>query len=75
MTESSSSFSPACLPCQSTVSESTLVALLAARKDKILQLRAELDQDVDDSVLNSRLVAYASDQVRVPAPRPIDRMK
>uniref|UniRef100_A0A3B4TEP5 Histidine decarboxylase n=1 Tax=Seriola dumerili TaxID=41447 RepID=A0A3B4TEP5_SERDU len=47
---------------QSTVSESTLVALLAARKDKILQLRAELDQEVDDSVLNSRLVAYASDQ-------------
>uniref|UniRef100_A0A665V6F6 Histidine decarboxylase n=1 Tax=Echeneis naucrates TaxID=173247 RepID=A0A665V6F6_ECHNA len=47
---------------QSTVSESTLVALLAARKDKILQLRAELDQDVDDSVLNSRLVCYASDQ-------------
>ncbi|XP_039991372.1 histidine decarboxylase [Xiphias gladius] len=47
---------------QSTVSESTLVALLAARKDKILQLRAELEQDVDDSVLNSRLVAYASDQ-------------
>nr|XP_046248207.1 histidine decarboxylase [Scatophagus argus] len=47
---------------QSTVSESTLVALLAARKDKIMQLRAELDQDVDDSVLNSRLVAYASDQ-------------
>uniref|UniRef100_A0A8C6U357 Histidine decarboxylase n=1 Tax=Neogobius melanostomus TaxID=47308 RepID=A0A8C6U357_9GOBI len=47
---------------QSTVSESTLVALLAARKDKILQLRAELDQDVDDSILNSRLVAYASDQ-------------
>ncbi|KAM9860877.1 histidine decarboxylase [Aulostomus maculatus] len=47
---------------QSTVSESTLVALLAARKDKILQLRTELNQDVDDSVLNSRLVAYASDQ-------------
>ncbi|XP_056268781.1 histidine decarboxylase [Pseudoliparis swirei] len=47
---------------QSTVSESTLVALLAARKDKMLQLRQELDQDVDDSVLNSRLVAYASDQ-------------
>uniref|UniRef100_A0A8C6U5F8 Histidine decarboxylase n=1 Tax=Neogobius melanostomus TaxID=47308 RepID=A0A8C6U5F8_9GOBI len=45
-----------------SVSESTLVALLAARKDKILQLRAELDQDVDDSILNSRLVAYASDQ-------------
>uniref|UniRef100_A0A3Q1K2W2 Histidine decarboxylase n=1 Tax=Anabas testudineus TaxID=64144 RepID=A0A3Q1K2W2_ANATE len=47
---------------QSTVSESTLVALLAARKDKILQLRAELNQDVDDSILNARLVAYASDQ-------------
>lgn len=53
------------LTSQSTVSESTLVALLGARKDKILQLRAELDQDVDDSVLNSRLVAYASDQVGV----------
>ncbi|KAM9410744.1 histidine decarboxylase [Pholidichthys leucotaenia] len=47
---------------QGTVSESTLVALLAARKDKILQLRAELDQDVDDSAINSRLIAYASDQ-------------
>uniref|UniRef100_A0A8C2WZQ0 Histidine decarboxylase n=1 Tax=Cyclopterus lumpus TaxID=8103 RepID=A0A8C2WZQ0_CYCLU len=48
---------------QSTVSESTLVALLAARKDKMLQLRVELNQDVDDSVLNSRLVAYTSDQL------------
>ncbi|XP_077450825.1 histidine decarboxylase [Stigmatopora argus] len=47
---------------QSTVSESTLVALLAARKDKIQQLRADLDHDMDDSVLNSTLVAYASDQ-------------
>ncbi|XP_033964051.1 histidine decarboxylase [Pseudochaenichthys georgianus] len=47
---------------QSTVSESTLVTLLAARKDKMLQLRPDLEQDVDDSVLNSRLVAYASDQ-------------
>ncbi|KAM8877264.1 histidine decarboxylase [Synchiropus picturatus] len=47
---------------QGTVSESTLVALLAARKDKILQLRPEIDQDVEDSVLNSKLVAYASDQ-------------
>jgi len=44
------------------VSESTLVALLAARKDVLLKLQAELDQPVDDSVLNSRLVAYASDQ-------------
>ena len=48
---------------QSTVSESTLVALLAARRDRLLQLQAEVDQPVDDSVLNSRLVAYASDQV------------
>ncbi|XP_010778247.1 histidine decarboxylase [Notothenia coriiceps] len=47
---------------QSTVSESTLVTLLAARKDKMLQLRPDLEKDVDDSVLNSRLVAYASDQ-------------
>uniref|UniRef100_A0A3B4BLX7 Histidine decarboxylase n=1 Tax=Periophthalmus magnuspinnatus TaxID=409849 RepID=A0A3B4BLX7_9GOBI len=47
---------------QSTVSESTLVALLSARKHKLLQLRAELDQEVDDSILNTRLVAYASDQ-------------
>ncbi|XP_030233970.1 histidine decarboxylase [Gadus morhua] len=47
---------------QSTVSESTLVALLAARRDRLLQLQAEVDQPVDDSVLNSRLVAYASDQ-------------
>ncbi|XP_056134131.1 histidine decarboxylase [Lampris incognitus] len=47
---------------QSTVSESTLVALLAARKDKILQLQAGLDQDIDVSVLNARLVVYASDQ-------------
>ncbi|XP_061892727.1 histidine decarboxylase [Entelurus aequoreus] len=49
---------------QSTVSESTLVALLAARKDKILQLDQDqdLDLDLDPSVLNSTLVAYASDQ-------------
>ncbi|KAM6980597.1 histidine decarboxylase [Aplochiton taeniatus] len=48
---------------QSTVSESTLVALLAARKDKIIQLKENQENQVlDDSVLNSRLVAYASDQ-------------
>lgn len=45
---------------QSTVSESTLVALMAARKNKILQLQAE--EKEDESVLNSRLVAYTSDQ-------------
>ncbi|XP_048337806.1 histidine decarboxylase isoform X1 [Sphaerodactylus townsendi] len=46
---------------QSTVSESTLVALLAARKNKILEMKAS-EPDMDESTLNSRLVAYASDQ-------------
>ncbi|KAG9341353.1 hypothetical protein JZ751_019459 [Albula glossodonta] len=46
---------------QSTVSECTLVALLAARKAKIIELRESAD-DMDDSVLNSKLIAYASDQ-------------
>lgn len=50
--------------CQTSVSESTLVALLAARNEKILQLKAELQEDVEDSVLNAKLVAYCSDQVR-----------
>ncbi|XP_016362245.1 histidine decarboxylase [Sinocyclocheilus anshuiensis] len=48
---------------QSTVSECTLVALLAARKDRILQMKSECTHaDTDESVLNSRLIAYASDQ-------------
>uniref|UniRef100_A0A4W5MJA6 Histidine decarboxylase n=1 Tax=Hucho hucho TaxID=62062 RepID=A0A4W5MJA6_9TELE len=49
---------------QSTVSESSLVALLAARKARIQQLKRTVpaDRDLDDSVVNSRLVAYASDQ-------------
>ncbi|KFQ10664.1 Histidine decarboxylase, partial [Leptosomus discolor] len=46
---------------QSTVSESTLVALLAARKNKILELKLS-EPDTDESSLNSRLIAYASDQ-------------
>ncbi|NWX82609.1 DCHS decarboxylase, partial [Nothoprocta pentlandii] len=46
---------------QSTVSESTLVALLAARKNKILEMKVS-EPDTDESSLNSRLVAYASDQ-------------
>ncbi|MEE6503206.1 hypothetical protein FKM82_004769 [Ascaphus truei] len=46
---------------QSTVSESTLIALLAARKDKILDMKRS-EPDSDDSYLNSRLIAYASDQ-------------
>lgn len=47
---------------QSTVSESTLVALLAARKNKILEMKLS-EPDADESSLNSRLIAYASDQV------------
>ncbi|XP_075569786.1 histidine decarboxylase isoform X2 [Pelecanus crispus] len=46
---------------QSTVSESTLVALLAARKNKILEMKLS-EPDTDESLLNSRLIAYASDQ-------------
>ncbi|XP_074011921.1 histidine decarboxylase isoform X2 [Numenius arquata] len=46
---------------QSTVSESTLVALLAARKNKILDMKLS-EPDTDESSLNSRLIAYASDQ-------------
>ncbi|NXH20825.1 DCHS decarboxylase, partial [Bucco capensis] len=46
---------------QSTVSESTLVALLAARKNKILEMKLS-EPNTDESSLNSRLIAYASDQ-------------
>ncbi|XP_065727397.1 histidine decarboxylase isoform X2 [Phocoena phocoena] len=46
---------------QSTVSESTLIALLAARKNKILEIKAS-EPEADESSLNARLVAYASDQ-------------
>ncbi|KAG8440547.1 hypothetical protein GDO86_006332 [Hymenochirus boettgeri] len=46
---------------QSTVSESTLIALLAARKNKILEMKV-LEPESDDSYLNSRLIAYASNQ-------------
>uniref|UniRef100_W5N5W6 Histidine decarboxylase n=1 Tax=Lepisosteus oculatus TaxID=7918 RepID=W5N5W6_LEPOC len=46
---------------QSTVSESTLISLLAARKAKILEMK-ESEPAADESVLNSRLIAYASDQ-------------
>ncbi|KAF4017468.1 hypothetical protein G4228_009212, partial [Cervus hanglu yarkandensis] len=45
----------------STVSESTLIALLAARKNKILEMKAS-EPEADESFLNARLVAYASDQ-------------
>lgn len=53
------------LPLQSTVSESTLIALLAARKDKILEMKAS-EPGTDESSLNARLIAYASDQVSCP---------
>ncbi|XP_004611838.2 histidine decarboxylase [Sorex araneus] len=46
---------------QSTVSESTLIALLAARKNKILQMKTS-EPGADESSLNARLVAYTSDQ-------------
>uniref|UniRef100_A0A8C5P4D9 Histidine decarboxylase n=1 Tax=Jaculus jaculus TaxID=51337 RepID=A0A8C5P4D9_JACJA len=46
---------------QSTVSESTLIALLAARKNKILEMKLS-EPDADESSLNARLIAYASDQ-------------
>ncbi|XP_055991381.1 histidine decarboxylase [Sorex fumeus] len=46
---------------QSTVSESTLIALLAARKNKILQMKTS-EPGADESSLNGRLVAYTSDQ-------------
>ncbi|XP_039745001.1 histidine decarboxylase isoform X3 [Pteropus medius] len=45
----------------STVSESTLIALLAARKNKILEMKAS-EPGADESSLNGRLIAYASDQ-------------
>ncbi|XP_069339946.1 histidine decarboxylase isoform X2 [Eulemur rufifrons] len=46
---------------QSTVSESTLIALLAARKNKILEMKKS-EPDAEESSLNARLIAYASDQ-------------
>ncbi|XP_049753998.1 histidine decarboxylase [Elephas maximus indicus] len=46
---------------QSTVSESTLIALLTARKNKILDMKIS-EPHADDSSLNARLIAYTSDQ-------------
>lgn len=46
---------------QSTVSESTLISLLAARKAKILEMK-NIEQDAEESVLNSQFIAYTSDQ-------------
>uniref|UniRef100_A0A6I8NQM7 Histidine decarboxylase n=1 Tax=Ornithorhynchus anatinus TaxID=9258 RepID=A0A6I8NQM7_ORNAN len=46
---------------QNSVSESTLIALLAARKHKILEMKKS-EPHVEESTLNSRLVAYTSNQ-------------
>ncbi|KAI0214767.1 Histidine decarboxylase, partial [Lamellibrachia satsuma] len=46
---------------QTTASEATLVALLAARSDIIKRYKA-MNPDLDDSEINARLVAYCSDQ-------------
>ncbi|XP_075923119.1 histidine decarboxylase-like isoform X4 [Petromyzon marinus] len=48
---------------QSSVSESTMLALLAARTRALTQLRGDVSQDFgNDALLNSRLVGYTSDQ-------------
>lgn len=47
---------------QTTASEATLVCLLAARTEAIRKYK-ETDDDLDDAEINSRLVAYCSDQV------------
>lgn len=46
---------------QTTASESTLVCLLAARSNMISKIKKEFDE-LDDAYINSRLVAYCSDQ-------------
>jgi histidine decarboxylase len=47
---------------QTTASEATFVALLAARTEAILRIKAECLEELDDADINSRLVAYCSDQ-------------
>ena len=47
---------------QTTASESTFVALLAARTEAIRRYKA-VTPDIDDAEINARLVAYCSDQV------------
>jgi len=49
---------------QTTASEATFVCLLAGRTEAIRRYR-EQDEDLEDAEINSRLVAYCSDQVRV----------
>lgn len=48
---------------QTTASESTFIALLAARSEMIRKIKEEEDDEtIDDAIINSRLVAYCSDQ-------------
>lgn len=48
---------------QTTASEATFVSLLAARTEAIQRYQKEFP-DLEDAEINSRLVAYCSDQVR-----------
>lgn len=47
---------------QTTASEATFVALLAARTETIRRIKDELDASLEDAYINSRLVGYCSDQ-------------
>jgi len=49
------------LRLQTTASEATFVALLAARTEAIKRYRTR-DPTLDDAEINARLVAYCSDQ-------------
>jgi histidine decarboxylase len=49
---------------QTTASEATFVCLLAGRTEAIRRYR-EQDEEQEDAEINSRLVAYCSDQVIV----------
>lgn len=47
---------------QTTASEATFVALLAARTEAFRRIKSMSDEDLDDAEINQRLVAYCSDQ-------------
>lgn len=47
---------------QTTASESTFTALLAARTEAIQHMKIECEEELDDAEINSCLVAYCSDQ-------------
>lgn len=49
---------------QTTASEATFVALLAARSETIKKYRT-MDSELSDSEINARLVGYCSDQVSI----------